>query len=166
MQDSNFLAAVRKYSAAQQEKATESVDWNERRVWWTTQVTLLLDRIQGWLRPLIDDKTIEFERAKISVTEEMLGQYEVDSGIVHLGSNKLQLLPVASVILGGFGRIDMIGPNGRIMLILIPRNPNLPQEQQRANAVWFLAHPAHRSELSELTQETFEQVFADLFGIE
>jgi hypothetical protein len=71
----------------------------------------------------------------------------------------------ASVIIGGFGRIDVGGPNGSAMLVLCPPDDNIPREQHRDRAEWFISHPLRRTILRPLTQATFEQLFADLFGI-
>lgn len=106
-----------------------------------------------------------FTRPMVSRAEETLGTYDVPSGLIQLGQEKLRLLPVASVIVGGFGRVDIDGPNGSVMFILSAPDQNVPRDQLRSSSAWFVSHPKQRRELRRLTKETFEQVFADLFGI-
>jgi len=167
MHPSKFEEQVKKHVESLKKLGTENAaDWDERRRWWQQKVTQLLDIIDKWLGPLIQDKTVTFTRSTDSITEEALGEYEVQSGLVQLGTKQLHLRPVASVIIGGFGRIDVDGPNGSVMFILSAPDPHAPRHLLRDSAAWFISHPKQRRELRPLTKETFEQLFTDLFGID
>jgi len=159
-----FEDSVRQY-ADQKKSVAESVDWKERKEWWQNRVSLLFDEIYDWLKNLIESGTIEFARANVPLKEEALGAYEVESCTVCLQQQKLTFKPVGSIIIGGFGRIDVDGPNGHVMLILCNPDNNTPPNQLRNNATWFISHPKQRTNLRPFTKEAFEQLFADLFGI-
>jgi hypothetical protein len=160
----NFEDLVRQY-ADKKKSAAESVDWEERKEWWKGRVSLLFDEILNWLKNLVESGTIEFTRGNVSLTEEALGPYEVESCTIILQQEKLTFKPVGSVIIGGFGRIDVDGPNGHVMLILCTPDNNVPPNERRNKAEWFISHPKQRTNLRPFTKEAFEQLFADLFGI-
>lgn len=162
----NFEDAVRKYAEEQKKSAAENpVDLDERKTWWQQQVSQLFDEIHDWLKQLIKSETVGFSKENVSLTEETLGRYEIESCVISLQQQKLTFKPVGSVIVGGFGRVDVDGPNGSVMLILCAPDNNGPPEQRRNNAQWFISHPKQRTNLRQFTKEAFEQLFADLFGI-
>lgn len=164
MQNEKFMEMVRQRASEQQE---QTIDWTDRRDWWIEQVKSLLACVKAWLKPLTDEGTVRVTCSNITLNEEKtLGEYEVPQASVRLGSEELKLKPVGSVIVGGFGRIDVIGPMGRAMLVLAPLDDNLPPEQRRDRSEWLLTHPERRHALRKLTQETFQEIFADLFGMQ
>jgi len=165
MAGSTFEKTVQRY-AAEQQKRENAVNWAERKTWWQGKVTELLTQIEGWLDPLIKSKSVNFIRSTISINEESLGSYEVESGVIQLGRAMLRVKPVGSVIIGGFGRVDVEGPREAVMLILCTPEIAVPDEHRRENAKWYISRPNLRRELRPLTQANFEQIFTDLFGIE
>jgi hypothetical protein len=109
---------------------------------------------------------LRVETMDVPINEDLLGQYTIHAAIIRLGKESLEMVPVGSVILGSFGRLDVKGPNGQLMLILqatagTERSGFVPNDGR-----WTIA----KREVSKrgwvaLTQSTFEQLFADLFGI-
>ncbi|MGO8955196.1 MAG: hypothetical protein ACLPWS_10355 [Rhodomicrobium sp.] len=163
MPPSNFEELVRQ--RAKQQKSN-GVDWEERKNWWQVRMRLLLDEVEQWLDPLIKDQTIEFTRLNIPRSEDLLGVYQIASGLIKLGNEKLELQPVGSVIVGGFGRVDAKGPNGTAMLLLCAPDPSIAKDKLRDSAEWFIATPQRPTQLQPLTKDNFEQTFADLFGLD
>jgi hypothetical protein len=145
---------------------TGAIDWEERKTWWQNQMRSLLDDVTGWLRPLIDDHSIELIRKKTDYSEQYLGSYEIDCALIKLGSEIISLNPSGSVIIGGFGRVDAKGPNGTVLLILTNLDDDVPQNERRKSATWFYAHPKRRSNLLPLTKHSFEKIVSDLFSLE
>ena len=176
MQLSKFQEVVQRHVNEQKKRESENVvDWDERKRWWQLRVSKLLDQVDEWLAPLISSNTIIFTRPTIACTEETLGTYSIESGLIQLGRDSLKLKPVASVILGGFGRVDVDGPNGRAMFILSSKDSDIPRDQLhdrtkrdqlRDSTEWFISHPSERTKLRPLTQDSFENLFSDLLGID
>jgi hypothetical protein len=163
MPPSNFEELVRQH--AKQQKSN-GVDWQERKRWWQEQMKSLLDEVEQWLDPLIKDKTIEFTRSTVQRTEDSLGRYQIKAGVIKLGNEKLELQPVGSVIVGGFGRVDAKGPNGTALLLLCAPDPTIATDQLRDSATWYVGNPERPIQLRRLTKENFEQLFANLFGLD
>jgi hypothetical protein len=113
------LRSVRQHSKAEKQKEEQSEEANAARLkWWTQQVEELFASVRAWLKPLIDDQTIEFEISDLTIHEEWLGQYTSKWVAIRLGRAVLKMEPSGTVILGSFGRVDLIGPRGQLMLIL------------------------------------------------
>lgn len=162
-----FEDLVKRYAdETPQRIASEAVGWEERKVWWQGKVVALLDEIEVWLAPLIQSGAIVFNRLPVKLNEETLGSYEIESAKIQLGGQTLQFRPVGSVIVGAFGRIDVVGPVGEVMLVLCPPDETATGDQRRASSVWFISHPQRRSALMPLNRGSFEQLFTDLFGID
>ena len=145
--------------------ARNSVDWDERRMWWPGRVGQLYDEVRAWFKPLTDDAVVSITTEVMSVREETLGVYEISKLIISLGGQSLELVPVASVIVGGFGRIDLNGPAGRAMLVLAPRDVNSSMPERRNSSQWYLAPMESRTKLTMLSEEVFKQVFSDLMSL-
>lgn len=164
MQNVEFLKLVK--SHADKSKAEiEQVDWNERRRWWLGQLDKLIDNINKWLSPLNGQTDIAFVKKRYPIHEEKLGSYEADGLVVNFVNASLEFKPVGSVIIGGYGRVDVIGPEGKALLILTYKDETIAPESRRQLSEWFISHPNRRTSLNPLTQETFQQLFTDLFGL-
>lgn len=175
MSVSKFEDLVRDYAERQQRDETaEPVRRQTRIKWWQDRVGELVDDITQWLSPLVESGSLRIERSTAHLEEESLGRYEISSVIVKLGPKQLMLKPLATVIIGALGRIDVTGPNGKATLLLASQGDSTASPEDRmANVGWFISRPLlggkptrpQRRELRPLTQETFQDLFTDLFGI-
>ena len=171
MPNPDFEKLVRKFAEQQQKEAAQAaVDWHERKTWWIKRVRQLFDQIGVWLQPLIESGVVQFKRSMMPAHEENIGPYDIEWLELRVVEKKLTFLPVGTLLLRASGRIDASGPTGDISLVLIEADTTeLPQER-RAQATWFIRHPSlpvprSRSDLRPLNESTFEELFADLFGI-
>ena len=164
MASPKFEQMVRKH-AIERANSSKSIDWDGTRTRWVSRVSDLLNKIEAWLKPLIDSQTIEFTRKIVTLKEQALGEYEVESCVIQLGDEKLTLNPIGAIILSAYGRIDMDGPNGSVMLLLADPEMDLPMDQREKAPIWYVSHPKYRSQVERLTPDVFERVFADLFAI-
>lgn len=160
--DEQIRQHIKAQTAIQSEQA---IDWNNRLVWWRLKVEELLSHMKQWLSPLIADGTIRMHQDRIQISEEMLGSYELPHLIFTFGSVALRIKPVGSVIIGAFGRIDVEGPQGKAMLILVTDDDDAPPAQRREQAKWFIAYPEQRQKLFELDEGAFKQLVVDLMGV-
>jgi hypothetical protein len=158
---------------AAREKAAEAdlaAVVQERGEWWPRQVHELLAQIQDWIRPLVDNGTLQYEVRKVTLNEEALGSYQVESAKIRFGSKTLSFEPMGTFLFGAFGRLDVTGPFGKVTLLLLGSDLN--------TATWHMAHPVAapstsrppstsqpRSTFASLTKDLFEKLFVDLLGI-
>lgn len=143
--------------------------------WWPAKVKALLDQVGEWIGPLVQGGSLTFERRPVMKHEELLGNYNTETGYIKLGGKQMTIDPAAARIFGGFGRVDITAPIGHAILLL------LGDSQEKAS--WHIAHPiaaggtrpspfvrgsqtpTRKPTFVPLTQETFQQLFVDLFGI-
>jgi hypothetical protein len=96
----------------------------------------------------------------------LLGPYTAQQATITLDDEVLEMIPLGTVILGSFGRIDVKGPRGQLMLILNATRGTGETAYVPKDGRWSIVKREGYSRLpSELNEETFGQLFADLFGI-
>jgi hypothetical protein len=163
-----FIEMVKRHASSQEKQEADTAKYLEaRRKWWVEEVDKLLGEIERWLRPLLNEQTITFTKQHLTITEDHLGTYPVNSAEIRLADETLQLKPIGSLILGSFGRIDLTGPNGQVMLILNAEKASAQTGYRPTNPTWYIVKKEANGRFQkELTEATFEEVFADLFGID
>lgn len=128
-----------------EEKETKKVDWEERKIKWLESIDVLYKDINEWLNPFIKEGLIKVETNKeITISEEYIGNYVVKRMDIYIGNDLVSLTPKGTLIIGAFGRIDMRGPNGEIILIQPEWND------------WKFAKKTPKLEMWDLTEETFK----------
>ena len=89
---------------------TQTFDWEPRRTRWVAELTALFARITQDLEDAgVESDAIDVQSLTIS-EDQSLGLYEAPLLKVKLPQGVVQFRPVASVIVGGYGRIDATGP--------------------------------------------------------
>jgi hypothetical protein len=163
--DKDFINLVKRHAEQKRKEALPEVT-EGRRKWWVKEVQTLFDRVEGWLEPVITEELVKFERKDLPIDEDMLGPYTVQQATITLDNEVLEMIPLGTVIFGSFGRIDVKGPNGEVMLILEATPGNEETNFVPSDGRWFIVTRADsRRFKSELTDKTFQQLFADLLGI-
>lgn len=170
----DFEELVQRFAERQQKADAENVvDWNEMKTWWLKAVHDLFNEVDTWLHSLIQSGSVKSVRMTMKLMEQDLGSYDIESLELHLASRSLIFKPVGTMLIGAFGRIEVSGPNGKAVLLLLNTNDKVPAKERRAHVAWFITHPAPNlrptlrspPELRLLTQDSFQQLFTDLFGI-
>lgn len=143
----------------------EQFDWEPRKAWWVSSVEGLMNDIRVWLAPLAQEQLIRFDVQPVDITEERLGHYRTVKGVVTLDGMSLSLSPAGTLIIGGYGRIDVDGPNGTAMLILADEGAKPDIERPWEQAKWYVTRPVSRSQLAAVNEASFKQLLADLYGL-
>ena len=157
--------------------------WTAVRELWVRQVHGLYDQVEGWLGAVIAGGWVEATREQRLLTEECLGEYAIESLQLHVGSLKMRFDPLGTLMLHAFGRIEVTGPQGSVALLLQGHDEKSPTISGQEHAEWYILHPeamtdaAVRSRVGlrwrygkrtvrrGLTEDTFQQLFMNLFGI-
>jgi hypothetical protein len=149
-------------------KAAEpTVDWHARLAWWKDQVDDLLTAVRQWIAPAIDEGIIIMAVQPCPLSEEPLGEYLVGQCILGFGNDAVTITPKGTFVVGGTGRVDIEGPNGTAMLLLIPPVfPHSPVDARPAwsGSTWHLANAHTNRGLAPLDRDTFQWVVLDLLG--
>ncbi|VVT52232.1 hypothetical protein UYSO10_3936 [Kosakonia radicincitans] len=77
---------------------------------------------------LIEDELIIVDRERIKISEEALGEYEIDSLLLLINSKKIKFVPAGTMLIGSKGRIDVFGPFGSEKYLLIRKGVSKPRD--------------------------------------
>ncbi len=111
--------AFDEFVKSQQGPAHPEIDWNLRCREWLRHLDELYDQIQGFLKDYIDSGQIEFEPGEVELNEENIGPYIARRITLKIGRKKVNLIPVGTLLIGSKGRVDVIGPRGTSVPILL-----------------------------------------------
>lgn len=117
----------------QQLKETQSTktDWAAKRNEWIKFLDGFYKTIESYLNPYVDEGKIDILYGKKKIFEEYIGEYEVRTATISVGENKLKLDPIGTNIIAAKGRVDMIGPNGKIKFVLVDSAASAPKISMR-----------------------------------
>lgn len=109
----NFLREKKR----KDDQLKQAVDWETRKTWWLGKINHLYNDVKEWLAPLVPE-ALYIEEDTIEVYEERLGSYEAPKLKINLYTEVVKLIPIGTIIIGGLGRVDLIGDEASVMIIL------------------------------------------------
>jgi hypothetical protein len=105
-------------SSKKKELEEQQPKWDQRKKEWLQDIERLYSGIEGWLSDLIKDKFISIRYDKTTISEELLGAYEVDVlRIIFFNGQTVTLTPKGLYVIGAAGRIDIKIGSEVIMLV-------------------------------------------------
>ena len=103
-----------------QAEAEGTVDWGAIRDRWTSDLAELRGEIRGWLANLEQEELLTIEEAALSCSEEQLGAYDAPFLRLRFPAGEVvEVRPIARVVLGAKGRVDVTLGARRFMLFRI-----------------------------------------------
>ncbi|MDP1607474.1 MAG: hypothetical protein Q8L93_12700 [Rhodocyclaceae bacterium] len=112
----NLQILVGQHQAKAAQMAAQPVDWDKRKSKWLSVLQALIDQI----RASLISAGVSAEQIVVTrhgLTEETLGSYQAPGLKAQIGTVTVEFLPIGSVIIGGYGRVDVTGPRGEVKLI-------------------------------------------------
>ncbi len=106
-------------------------DWAAELIEWINYLDKFYETIESYLKPYVDKGKVKISYSKKKIFEENIGEYEARAATISLGTNKLKLDPIGTMLIGAKGRIDMIGPNGKIRFVLVDSAISGPRVEVR-----------------------------------
>ena len=108
-----------------------TADWNRQRAEWLECVSELYASVKGFLKSYIDSGRLSVTESKKSIREDCIGTYDAPTMTIQMGSRgAIRFDPIGALIAAASGRVDMIGPNGSAMLVLVPETSTGPGTQE------------------------------------
>ncbi len=175
-------AAFDEFVKSQQGPAYPEIVWDKRKREWLTHLDELYDRIQGFLKDYIDSDQIEFEPGEVELNEENIGPYIARRITLKIGRKEVNLIPVGTLLIGSKGRVDVVGPSGagvplllvdskavrasdmiRVHIGLGDKQPVAPKkESDEIKWEWRMITRPPERRFIEITQETFFQMIMEV----
>ncbi len=111
-----------------QAEEDREVDWNKQKDVWLDAVKSFYEQIENLLTPLKDKDLLDLYYEQIYITEEHIGIYAIDKMVIKFPDHQtVSLVPVGTLIIAAFGRIDMEGPNGTVKFLWVPKSSEGPK---------------------------------------
>jgi hypothetical protein len=128
------------------------INWERRQAQWIKSVTDFYNNVKKWLKPVTEKGLLVIkEDSWVHIYEDGFGDYDIKKIEIIVGKNNIiTLTPRATLVLGGYGRIDMKGPMGEISIVQIKWGK------------WKFINKLTRNELWDANEETFKSVIQDL----
>jgi hypothetical protein len=118
MEDFNkFLKALQDKEKAKRDKRRQ-FDPAERIYRFQTLVSDFFDTLETeWFRDSVAEGLMTIEREQISICEDSLGRYNTEKCRLIMGAEKIEFVPIGTVLLGTDGRIDMVYKRNEVMFV-------------------------------------------------
>jgi hypothetical protein len=165
----------------QQRKLAEpAIDRQQMREDWLRSVASLYETVEGYLKDYKENGSVRTSRRQVHLNEELLGSYGAEALTITIGNKQITLNPVARVVIGAMGRVDIIGPAGRSRLVRVfesskgitvsvtvhtepvgPRRDTLKSLPDEV-IVWKLVTPPPNLQYFELTKERFLETLVEV----
>ena len=155
------------------------IDWSKNRDEWLIYLSEFYKKVESFLKDYVSKGQITINYNTKKIFEEHIGEYEVKTANIQLGRNQIKLDPIGTNLIGAKGRVDMIGPNGTVKLVLVDRDASAPaisvqvwvhgeeppQEKEKSKKIewaWKISTPPPHIKYIELLQESFFDVFTEI----
>ena len=103
------------------------VDWDEQREEWLSYLKQFYDMVDGFISDYVEAHQLSCTRSKKTLNEGNIGSYDVDVLSIKISTITIILTPIGTLLLGGKGRIDMVGPKGKVKFVLVPKGSTRPR---------------------------------------
>lgn len=154
--------ALRDTIKSLQTRADEDAEFQRRKPeiieTWRSSVIWLEDQIAQWLAEYEKDGTLSLTHEGIALDEELLGAYQSQGLKIVIGPIVVRVRPVARMIIGGVGRVDMYregrsSDGERVLFIRL--------DQDKVDT-WAVRRPKGSGpripDIEALTKESFESM--------
>ncbi|WP_404405178.1 hypothetical protein [Jeotgalibacillus malaysiensis] len=97
-------------------KAKE-IQWEQVKSEWIQTVEDFMEELSGWVEDERQKGLVKIEKTQVKLTEEELGAYAVSSLKMRVGKTTVNVTPIARLVVGATGRIDVFGEFSRYIVL-------------------------------------------------
>ena len=114
-----------------EEEATRTrggqINGDKKRDEWLEYLGQFYETIDQFLESYVTAQKLFCSRDKKLLNEERIGEYEADTLAIKINSTTIRLDPIGTNLIGGKGRVDMVGPKGKVKFVLVPKGASRPK---------------------------------------
>lgn len=167
-------------NAKKKKASKDDINWDKKRDEWLHLIKELYDNIEVWLSELEDNDAVSWEYKNKEIIEEYIGIYETKKMIIRIAYEQVSLEPIGTLLIGSKGRIDMVGKNGTIKLVLVPQSATGPSikveidvdgegekvkdEELPTKWIWKIATPPPSIQYIKLNSDSFSDALLEVVG--
>jgi len=147
VREGNAMTKLADYlKSKREEQALAAADAARIKEEWLRQLEELMSCIDKWLEPATQEG-LKITKTSVEKNERMLGAYTAPKRVIEFAGRKIEIEPIARIIVGGNGRVDIRSTVGRAFLIF-----------SKAEGRWAIVNDRDWTTREPLTNETFERV--------
>lgn len=138
----------------------------------------LYHQVDEWLREGIKAGNIKTGTAPITITEEKLGSYVIDSKWIEIGPARLELRPIGTMMIGTNARIDLIYHSSDVMIVRVGEHIEgafdqisvrvvgdaVPKKKPAGKPVWKYVSRHNRVSYTALNEDSFQGLIMTLIN--
>jgi hypothetical protein len=98
-------------------KGETPIDWDLRKKDWIKSINKFYQSVGDWLSPFVKNSLLNIDRKEVELYEQHIGHYTAPRLDIRIANDIISLTPKGTMVLGGYGRIDMNGPKKDIILL-------------------------------------------------
>ena len=106
---------------ANQLKSADEIDWPTQRDAWLDELEKLHSDMENYLKKYLKAGSITVQRDEITVTEPTADSYVAKQLTFYIGTEKVVARPIGTLVVGTYGRVDLIGRTGSIKIVLLEK---------------------------------------------
>lgn len=119
MPNTSFDEFVRREQQAVAGLNDKPVDWLAEKDDWLRHLNELFTTVSGFLHEYVIAGQVAVAHDQIELNEDNIGPYFAPMLTVKIGRKTIKLEPVGTLLIGSKGRVDVVGPLGRVQLLLL-----------------------------------------------
>jgi len=104
---------------AKNETQLKAMNWDKRKQKWLQSIDTLYKQVEEWLSNLKKKGVVKISYKEEMIFEEHIGQYNIKKMYLDVGSERVTLSPKGTFVVGAYGRVDLIGDEGSIMIVML-----------------------------------------------
>lgn len=174
----NFTDFVKeKNEKANKDSKRGTINPAERIAFFVKEIEHLYNCIDTeWLKDELLNHSISTGLTQITIREESLGIYNVDSKWLQIGNERVTLQPIGTVMIGTNARVDLIYKEKNVMLVLIGENVEQGSDlisikvngeytkppKKSGKSVWKYVTKNNRLSYITLTKSSFQNLLMDI----
>ena len=154
----------------------------EKLATWKSELDSLYKDMEEYLRDYIESGQIRIERRTVQLTEDYLGSYEAEELAILIGKDEVIAEPVAALLIGCSGRVDLSGPYRISRIVLLEKsgpavNVTISGADSQKETVtrsplrgeidrkgWYLVTPPPEATATLLNEDSFRDAIMDVAG--
>jgi len=161
------------FVARQMPKKESKVDWTKQREEWLGYLSNFYQQVEEFLDDYVKNGHISINSGVKSIIEEGIGEYEVKTATIKIGTSEIKLEPIGTNVIGAKGRVDMNGSNGTVRFVLVDQDasepkisvqiwaegekPQQPAKLKEVKLAWKISTPPPYIKYMELNSESFRE---------
>jgi hypothetical protein len=182
MPKTSFDEFVRREQQAATSLNETPIDWLGEKNDWLQHLNELFTRVTGFLHEYVTAGQVAIDYGQIELNEDNIGPYAAPTMIVKIGRKTITLEPVGTLLIGSKGRVDVVGPLGRVQLLLLDSEvrslsdlihvsvsieggpPSPPGSKRRAEIkwVWRIVTRPPTTAILEVNRDNFLSLLTEL----